>query len=228
MLELHFHPLASFCHKVLIPLYEAGTPFEAHLVDLMDTDERARFYDLWPVGKMPVLRDRSRDRIVPETSIIIEYLDRHYPGVSPMLPEDPDLCLDVRLWDRFFDLYVHEPMQKIVLDKLRPEDARDPAGVDDARRRLATAYGMIDGQAAGKIWITGDSFTLADAAAAPSLFFAGILEPFSKSHGNLAAYFERLLERPSFRRVLSEARPYFEMFPYRDRMPARFLEVSDA
>ncbi|WP_428650793.1 glutathione S-transferase family protein, partial [Roseibium sp.] len=160
MLELYYHPLASFCHKVLIPLYESGTPFEAIIVDLMDADERASFYDLWPVGKMPVLRDRSRNEVVPETSIIIEFLDRHYPGPSPMLPADQDLCLRVRLWDRFFDLYVHEPLQKIVLDKIRPEDARDPAGVDDARRRLSTAYGMIDRQVADKTWITGQDFTL--------------------------------------------------------------------
>ncbi len=228
MLELYYHPLASFCHKVLIPLYESGTPFEAIIVDLMDADERASFYDLWPVGKMPVLRDRSRNEVVPETSIIIEFLDRHYPGPSPMLPADQDLCLRVRLWDRFFDLYVHEPLQKIVLDKIRPEDARDPAGVDDARRRLSTAYGMIDRQVADKTWITGQDFTLADAAAAPALFFAGILEPFADKQTGLRTYFERLFERPSFRRVLSEAKPYFEMFPYYDRMPARFKEVSHA
>ncbi|MCX2721796.1 glutathione S-transferase family protein [Roseibium salinum] len=228
MLELHYHPLASFCHKVLIPLYEAGTPFEAHIVDLMDPDGRARFYQLWPVGKMPVLKDRERGKVVPESSIIIEYLDRHYPGATPMLPDDPDICLDARLWDRIFDHYVQEHVQKIVVDRIRPEEARDPAGVEDARRRLATAYDMIEKQLAGETWITGEAFTLADAAAAPALFYAGILVPFSDRHGNLQAYFERLLERPSVRRVLIEARPYFDMFPYRDQMPARFLELSDA
>jgi len=222
-LELYYHPLASFCHKVLIPLYEAGTVFNAHIVDLGNPGEQAQFLDLWPVGKMPILRDTGKGQIIPETSIIIEYLDQHHPGPAPMLPADPEICLQVRLWDRLFDLHVQDPMQKIVLDRIRPEGARDPAGVEDAQRRLLTAYGMIERQAADGTWIVGDQFSMADAAAAPALFYAGIVVPFPESHTSLRAYFERLLERPSFRRVLEEARPYFEMFPYRDKMPARFL-----
>ena len=110
-LELHFHPLASFCHKVLIALYENDTLFTPHLLDLGNPDQKAAFLDIWPVGKMPILRDEARSEIVPETSIIIEYLDRHYPGSAPLLPADEALRLDARLWDRFFDLYVHAPMQ---------------------------------------------------------------------------------------------------------------------
>ena len=49
------------------------------------------------------------------------------------------------------------------------------------------------------------------------------MHPFDPKHGHLAAYFERLLDRPSMRRTLHEARPYFSMFPYREAMPERFL-----
>lgn len=222
-LTLYMHPLASYCHKVLIALYESGTSFEARIVDFGNAESTARFLDVWPVGKMPVLRDESRDRTVPESSVIIEYLDQHYPGASPMLPEDDQSRLDARLWDRLFDLYVHAPMQKIVADRLRPPGERDGHGVAEARATLATAYGMVERHMAERTWAAGESFSIADCAASPALFYAGILEPFPPANRNLAAYFERLLERPSYARTLAEARPYFDLFPFREAMPARFL-----
>ncbi|PPJ44331.1 glutathione S-transferase, partial [Rhizobium sp. KAs_5_22] len=79
-----------------------------------------------------VLRDEARERTVPETSIIIEYLQQHHPGPRALLPDDADARLDVRLWDRFFDLYVHAPMQRIVLEELRGANEKDPRGVADA------------------------------------------------------------------------------------------------
>jgi len=221
-LVLYFHPLASFCHKVLIALYENETPFEPRTVDLLDQESRAVFFRLWPVGKMPVLRDEARGRTVPETSIIIEYLDQHYPGARPLLAADPVVRLDERLWDRFYDLYVQGPMQKIVGDHLRPEGERDPVGVADARASLKDAYAMIERQMAGQTWAAGEAFGLADCAAAPALFYAGIVEPFAATHPNVAAYFDRLIERPSVARVIAEARPHFPMFPFHAAIPARF------
>ncbi|HEY6641314.1 glutathione S-transferase family protein [Povalibacter sp.] len=225
-LTLYLHPLASFCHKALIALYENGTPFESCIVDLMDPAAAASFLDLWPVGKIPVLRDDRRNRTLPETTIIIEYLDRHYPGRQPLLPLDPDEQLNARLWDRFFDLYVSVPMQKIVVDRIRPAGRNDPAGVEEAAAILTTAYGMIDRQLADKPWATGDAFTVADCSAAPALFFAGIVQPFPQSHTHLIDYFERLVQRASFQRVLAAARPYFHMFPYQEAIPARFVETK--
>jgi len=227
-LVLYYHPLASFCHKVLIALYENGTPCEKRLVDLGDDEASARFLALWPVGKIPVLRDESRDRTLPETTIIIEYLDRHYPGAQPLLPHDDDARLEARLWDRFFDLYVQAPMQKIVLDRLRGEGERDARGVAEARATLDSAYTMLERRmsersTAGRNWAAGEAFGLADCAAAPALFFAAILAPFPPAHRHLAAYFERLLQRASVQRVIAEAQPYFPMFPYKELIPARFL-----
>lgn len=222
-LELYYHPLASFCHKVLIALYENDTVFVPRTVDLLDAEQAAAFGELWPVGKMPVLRDEAHDKTIPETSIIIEYLDRHYPGPNRLLPQDDAQRLDARLWDRFFDLYVQVPMQKIVTDRIRPDGSQDPHGVAAARRDLQTAYGMIERQMAGKTWAIGEAFSIADCAAAPALFYADIVAPFSATHGNAAAYFERLLARASVQRVIAEARPYFPYFPYREQMPARFM-----
>ncbi|MBR0647547.1 glutathione S-transferase family protein [Plastoroseomonas hellenica] len=225
-LVLYLHPLASFCQKVLIALHENGTAFEPRLVDLMDAGDSARFLDIWPLGKIPILRDEARDRTIPETTIIIEYLEQHHPGARPLLPEDPAARLEARLWDRFHDLHVQAPMQKIVTDRLRPEDEQDRRGVAEARATLRTAYAMLERRMADRRWAASDGFSLADCAAAPALFYAGIVEPFPPAHPHLAAYFDRLVERPSVRRVIEGARPYFPMFPFATMIPARFLAAD--
>jgi glutathione S-transferase len=212
-LKFFFHPLASYCQKVLIALYENGTHFEPHVVDFSNEASAAAFRELWPIAKMPVLRDEARDRTIPESSIIIEYLGQHYPGPTPLIPADAEQALQTRLRDRFYDLYVHEPMQKIVGDKLRPAGKTDPYGVEAARAQLLKSYGMIDAEMAATTWAMGDAFTLADCAAGPPLFFANKLIPFGDSHRNLAGYFERLTQRPSFARSLAEAEPYMKFFP---------------
>ena len=212
-LTLHFHPLASYCWKALIALYENDVPFAPNLVDLGNPAERAALVRLWGIGKFPVLQDDARGEIVPESSIIIEYLDRHHGRRTPLIPADPDKALQARLRDRFFDLYVHLPMQKIVVDRMRPDGKRDPHGVEEARAQLKTSYAMVEQQMAGGGWAIGADFTLADCAAAPSLFYANMAEPFGDSHRNVAAYLERLKARPSVARVLKEAEPYFHMVP---------------
>lgn len=224
-LTLYVHPLASFCHKVLIALYENATPFTPVIVDFADPSSAAAHLDRWPVGKIPVLHDAASDRTVPETSIIIEYLQRHHPGPVALLPADATRALDARHWDRFFDIYVSQPMQKIVIDRIRPEHAKDPTGVAEARQTLDTAYAMIDAQLVTGPWAIGADFTIADCAAGPGLFFAGIVHPFGLRQTNLRRYFERLLDRPSVRRVFVEAQPWFHMFPYRDAMPEAFTQM---
>jgi glutathione S-transferase len=210
-LTLHFHPLASFCWKALIALYENDTPFAPNMVDLGNAAERAALLKLWPIGKFPVLRDDARDQTIPE-SIIIEYLDRHYPGRTQFIPADPDLARQTRLRDRFYDLYLHLPMQKIMGDRLRPE-AKDPHGVEEARGQLRTSYRIIEAQMSAGTWAMGEAFGLADCAAMPALFYGNMVEPFGDAHKNVTAYFERLTARPSVARVLREAEPYFNMVP---------------
>ena len=212
-LTLYYHPLASFCWKALIALYENDTPFTPHLVDLGDPAANAAYKSIWPIGKMPVLRDDARNETVPESSIVIEYLSQHYSGPTRFIPADPAGALQTRMRDRFYDLYVHEPMQKIVTDRIRPEGRSDPHGVDVARKTLATALGMAEKDASRSPWAVGENFTLADCAAAPALFYADKVMPFAASHPSAAAYLERLKRRPSFARVLEEAKPYFELFP---------------
>jgi glutathione S-transferase len=210
-LKLYFHPLSSFCHKVLIALYESGVPFEKRTVDLFN--EIGDYRKIWPIGKIPVLRDEAKDRTIPETSIIIEYLAQHHPGQAQLFPADRDRRREMRLRDRFYDLYVNVPMQKIVTDRLRPEGKNDPFGVEEARTLLATSLGMIDADMASNRWVMGDDFTMADCAAAPALFYADMVMPFRETHQNAMAYLDRLKQRPSYARVLKEAEPYFKMVP---------------
>lgn len=210
-LTLYFHPLSSFCHKVLIALYESGVPFQPRTVDLFN--EIAEYRKVWPLGKIPVLRDEAKDRTVPETSIIIEYLQQHYPGKAQLFPVDPDRCREMRLRDRFYDLYVNVPMQKIVADRMRPDGKKDPYGVEEARTLLATSLGMIDQDMARNRWAMGDDFTMADCAAAPALFYADMVMPFGETHRNAMAYLDRLKQRPSYARTLKEAQPYLHLVP---------------
>jgi glutathione S-transferase len=212
-LTLFCHPLSSFCWKALIALYETEAPFEAHILDLGDAAARAAFLKLSPMGKMPVLRDAARNEVVPESSIIIDYLAQYYPGPSRLLPADPDAARRTRLADRFYDAYVHEPMQKIVGDILRPEGGKDPVGVGQARARLQSAYDVIEAEMAAQTWAAGEAFTLADCAAAPALHYANRVEPFGAARTHTAAYLARLEARPSFARTLQEAEPYRAMFP---------------
>jgi glutathione S-transferase len=212
-LKLYFHPLSSFCQKVLIAFYENDTPFGPHIVDLGNETSRADFKKIWPIGKFPVLRDEAKDRTIPESSIIIEYLAQHYPGKSQLVPADADLARQTRLRDRFYDLYVQVPMQKIVGDRLRPTGKTDPHGVEQATAQLQTALGMIDQEMGTKIWAMGEDFSMADCAAAPALYYANLVMPFGDTHKNVAGYFDRLMQRPSFARAVKEAEPYRHLFP---------------
>jgi glutathione S-transferase len=210
------HPLSSYCHKVLIALYEHATPFTAVSVNLGDADERAMLLKLWGVGKFPVLQDDARGEVIPESSIIIDYLDRHYPGARRLIPEDGDAARGVRFADRFYDLHIHNHMQKVVGDRLRPANAKDPHGVEDAKTRMRAAYDIAEREMAARQWAAGDDFSMADCAAAPALFYAARVLPYAASHPHLAAYLERLKARPSYARVLKEAEPFFHMFPQED------------
>jgi glutathione S-transferase len=212
-LKLYYHPLASYCWKVLIALYENDTPFERQLVDLSKPEQRAELARLSPFVKFPTLEDRARGRTLWESTTIIEYLAQHHAGKSALVPADPDAAFEVRRKDRFFDLYVHESMQKIVGDRLRPEGKRDALGVEQARAALATSYDWLERELGSQPWAAGDTFGMADCAAAPALYYANRVAPFGTTYPRTAAYLERLHARPSFARVFDEAQPYMALFP---------------
>lgn len=210
-LKLYAHPFSSYCQKVLIALYENDIPFEWRMLSGDHPDIYAEFAAMWPLKRFPLLMDG--DRPIMESTIIIEHLALHHPGPVSLLPANASDALEVRAQDRFFDLYISSPVQKIVFDAMRPEGERDAHAVRGARETLDTAYAWLDKTLAGREWAAGDSFSLADCSAAPSLFYADWTHRIDASFANLIAYRKRLLARPSFARAMDEARPYRPLFP---------------
>jgi glutathione S-transferase len=210
-LQLFGHPFSSYTMKALIALYENETPFDFRILDPDHPENAAELARRWPVARFPLLVDGGRT--VFETSAIIEHLAVFHPGPVPLIPADPQAAVPIRMLDRVFDNHVMDPMQAIVFDARRPEDARDPYGASQARTALDTIYAWLDHALAGRQWAAGDAFTLADAAAAPALFYADWAQPIGEGHTTLKAYRERLLARPSFARCIEEARPYRPFFP---------------
>jgi len=208
-LTLYSHPFSSYCQKVLIALYENDTPFLYRtLEDPSAGEERAA---LWPLGRFPVLVDDGRT--VAESSIIIEHLSLYHPGPVRLVPEDPKAALRVRFLDRFFDSYVMTVMQKPVFEARRTVADRKLELIEEARRELDVAYRWLEEVLTGRTWADGDTFTMADCAAAPSLFYADWVHQIGDAYPNLRAYRSRLLARPSFARAVEEARPYRQYFP---------------
>ena len=210
-MKLYAHPFSSYCQKVLIALYENGTPFELRMLDPHDEQATKEHAALWPIQRMPVLADEGRT--VVEATIIIEHLGLYHPGPVRLIPADPRAALPVRTLDRFFDNYVQTPMQKIVFDSTRQPESRDPRGVAEAKKLLETAYGWLDGEIKGREWAAEGAFSLADCAAAPALFYADWAHPIGDAFQNVRAYRKKLLARPSFARAVDEARPYRKLFP---------------
>ena len=206
---LYAHPFSSYCQKVLVALYENGTPFEYRHLD--QGGHMAELAGHWPMKRFPVLVDDGRT--VVEASTIIEYLQLHHPGPRRLIPDPPERALEARMMDRVFDNYVSTPQQKCVFDALRAEAQRDPAGVADAKAMLDIAYAWLDARMAGRTWAAGDDFSLADCGAAPFLFYAHWTHPIPDRHAHLLAYRRRLMARPSFARAVDEARPYRPLFP---------------
>ena len=210
-LTLYAHPFSSYCQKVLVALYENGTPFELQLLSPDNPRAMEELAAQWPMKRFPVLIDAGRT--VTEASIIIEHLGLHHPGPVAMLPADARAALEVRSMDRFFDNYISTPQQRIVSDALRPQAERDPRGVAEARAMLDTAYGWLDRTMAGREWAAGNAFSLADCGAAPFLFYADWTHRIDTSFPHVIAYRQRLLARASFARAVDEARPYRLFFP---------------
>jgi glutathione S-transferase len=217
-LTLYYHPLSSYCHKVLIALYEHAVDFDKRIIDLGNAAEKAELQALWPIGKFPVIHDHTGQCDVAESTIIIEYLDHYFAGQNRLIPGNWDTALEVRLWDRVCDNYLQTPLQQIVLDRILGANGN----LTQQRATLQTVYSMFDRQLASNSWLASAEFSLADCSAAPALFYASTLERIPDELGHLNAYFERLTNRPSVQRVIEEARPYFSFYPFEQDIPQRF------
>lgn len=210
-LVLHAHPLSSYCQKVLLGLGENGVAFDYRKIDFGEPVHAAELERLWPMKRIPILVEDGRT--IVESSIILEHVDRKYPGRTKLIPDDAAAALEARFMDRVFDCYVMTPMQAVVFEALRPAESRDPFGMAKARKELETIYAWLDAKLDGREWAAGPAFSLADCAAAPSLFYADWTQPIPAEYMRLKAYRVRLLARPEFARVVDDARPYRHLYP---------------
>ncbi len=208
-LTLYAHPFSSYCHKVLIALWADATPFDYRMLDDEHPDQMAELKRRWPFGQFPLLVDDGET--VVESTPIIEHLQARH-RVNIWIP-DGETGRRVRFLDRFFDQYVMNSMTVPVFDALRSEGTRDPTGVAKARATLQLAYDWLEANLGDGPWAAGDDFTLADCAAAPSLFYADWVEAIGAERPRLAAYRARLLAHPVVARAVDEARPYRSFFP---------------
>jgi len=208
-LELFVHPFSSYSWKALIPIWADGTPFEYRKV-FEDPDATARLREIWPIAKFPTLVDNGQ--VIPEATCIIEHLQAHYPTENVWIP-DGELGRQVRFLDRFFDLYIQGNMQPSVNHALRPEGKGDEYGAELGRKNLRTAYDWLEENLPYEGWAAGDTFTLADCAAAPALFYADWVDEIGDARPKLKAYRARLLAHPWVSRAVEEARPYRPYFP---------------
>ncbi|MBU3077707.1 glutathione S-transferase family protein [Sphingomonas quercus] len=210
-MELFGHPFSSYTWKALIPLYENGTNFTFRNVDPSEPGNYTELARRWPLAKFPLLVDG--DRQIFETSAIIDYLEVFHPGAARMIPSDPWDAVKVRQLDRVLDNYVMNVAQVLVSNAMRPDEHRDTFGLGQAKDNLDKIYSWLDSHLAGRRWAVGDTFTLADCAAAPALFYSDWAHPILATHANLKAYRARLLARPSVKRCVEDARPYRRYFP---------------
>jgi glutathione S-transferase len=210
VIQLFGHPFSSYTWKALIPLYANATPFDFRMIGPDDPENGAELKRRWPFGQFPLLLDRETQ--VSESTCIIEYLDAFHPGPNRWIPEG-DLGRRVRFLDRIFDLRVMDVATRVVWDAIRPEEDRNPADRTRARKQLRTAYGWLERELGEGEWAAGEHFTMADCAAAPSLFYADWVEEIGEICPRLQAYRARLLAHPAVARCVDDARPYRPYFP---------------
>ncbi len=211
-MKFYYHPISSYCQKVLVAMYEKGVEFEPHIVSLMDPEMRAQYRDIYPMGKVPLLVVDD-DHLIPESSIIIEYLDS--VADPELIVGDAEQRRKIRFKDRMFDLYLNDSVSTLLFQGMKPDPERDQERIDTSKFRIETMYGFMEQEFGNQPYANGEEFSMADCAAMPALFYAQRTAPFD-AYENISAYWNRLASRPSIRRVISEAEPHVRAFMNED------------
>ena len=207
-MKLYYNPISTYSQKVLIALYEKGIDFDARIVKLMDPQAREEYRKIYPMGKVPMLLD-DNDHMVPESSIIIEYIDNM--AEPRLIDGDAEQTRKIRFKDRMLDLYLNDSVVTLLFQSMKPEEQKDQERIDTAKFRVDTIYSFMEHELGQNQYAQGNTFTMADCAAAPALFYAELLAPFAEQK-NISAYWERLKERESVQKTQSDAKPIIEEF----------------
>ncbi|MCG8432863.1 MAG: glutathione S-transferase family protein [Gammaproteobacteria bacterium] len=206
-MKLYYFPISAYSQKALMAFYEKEVEFEPQLVNMFDDGERTKYREIYPLGKVPCMF-LDDGWMIPESSIIIEYLDTHFDSGPRLIPEDKNTGRQVRFLDRISDLYLNDAVVSLLFQSWKPEAERDTALIERSAFRANVMYDYFEHLLAEREWLGGE-FSMADCAAAPALLYAQQSHPFTK-HKNISAYWERLSNRPSWQKVMQEAGPHLE------------------
>jgi glutathione S-transferase len=213
-MKLYYNPLSTYSQKVLIAFNEKGLAYEPEIVNLMSPDGRAAYEKVNPICKVPFLK-ASGDWVVPESTTIIEYLEDKFPKTPRLIPAaGGDAARQVRFMDRMADLYFNDPIVELLFQKLGFR-AQDEERAARSRKYIGISYEHFDKRLKAQTWMCGDTFSMADCAAIPALFYAQVVSPFD-GHVNVLAYWRRAQQRPSYAKVKAEFEPIWN-----DRMAQR-------
>jgi glutathione S-transferase len=207
-MKLYYLPPSSYCQKVIIAGQEKQVDFELVPVNLFNPEETAKYREIYPIGKIPLLILED-DHMIPESSFIIEYLDTHFDKGPQLIPQDADDSRKVRFHDRMLDLYLNSPSGSLFFEMRKSGAEQNTDQIKNWRNLAEITLQYIDKASNDKEWLFGDSFTLADISAAAALNVASLILPFDE-YPNVQKYYQRLSERPSIAHVISEAKPYYE------------------
>lgn len=208
-MKLYYAPASSYSQRVLIALYEKQIDFEPIEINLFDDEERDspcevpkdRYRHINPFLKVPTL-ETDDGQVLFEACIIIEYLDRI--GSDPQLiSNNLDQALETRIIERLIDVYINGGREVLFANTQRPN--REQKEVIKAHRLLETACKLLDQRLESRTWLAGDTFSLADCAAAPTLAYLRLVYSYSR-FSRLSDYVQRLETRPSVARAFREGR----------------------
>ncbi|VUD64856.1 Stringent starvation protein A [Thalassocella blandensis] len=204
-MDLYHFPVSPYSHKVRLCLIEKDISHNAIPVIFFDPEQGRRFKEIHPIGKLPLLV--NNDDKIPESSIIVEYLDMHFGG-HRFIPEDPKASLEVRLKDRWVDQYLSDAAITVFFQMMKPEAQRDQVRVAKCQHFLRSSYDYVENALQGKseqqFYFYGDDWTLADIALLPALRIAKNVMNF-ENHKLIDKYFAMHSERDAFKLITPEA-----------------------
>ncbi|HYC00531.1 MAG TPA: glutathione S-transferase family protein [Candidatus Limnocylindrales bacterium] len=183
-------------------LLEKGVEIPTVEVDLMGGENRrAPYTDKNPAGQTPCL-ELDDGRVIGETVAICEYVEEKHPA-PPLIGTTPEDRAETRMWQRRIEIGITEHIfngfrfgEGIELFRSRMRVL--PEAADGLKAIARDKLVWLDGLMAGKPYVAGDRFTLADIILFSALDFGGTVgQPLDRNLKNLAAWFDRIAARPS-------------------------------
>ena len=183
-------------------LHEKGIDVPKEAIDLLGMENRRPPYtDRNPGGQLPSL-EMDDGRVIGETVAIFEYLEEKHPAPA-LIGSTPEDRAETRCWQRRVELRITEHVYNGFrfaegIELFRPRLRVLPEAADGLKATARDNLVWLDHLLAGKRWIAGDRFTIADIILYCALDFGrGVGQPFDADLRNVAGWFERVAARPS-------------------------------